>query len=240
MTMIGISTNLFHPKFHIKNPAPPDYEPLSISRYVKHRRERKRSSETTEKLAKTEGEQIPTVSTSNSKDHCSTENIRSIELGAKNKLLGTVQNDKNLIVRSMDRLNFLKVTNLEKALSLQSLEDFADVPVERHRSEELTFTGSRGNVAQNNCAGLTKSMESVSKVDEEPTFKEILFSPIYMLDLFWVSALRLRSWFFMGTFNPLIAYMAKGDDAIGKSPGMINEYLTGNSFACTSISRHIS
>ncbi|XP_064640568.1 equilibrative nucleobase transporter 1-like isoform X3 [Lineus longissimus] len=221
MTMVGTSTILLHPKYHIKNPLPPDYEPLSISRFIRRRREKKTSTDAVEKLSKDEEERapaitVPAVSISTDKDYNSAENVRNHDSCPQNKFLKPAGDDRNFMVRSMDRLHVLRDTNFEKALSLQSLQDFADVPVERRRSEELTlFVGSHDNLAKNHVD--TPGAGSVSKPGDDLkqlTFKEILLSGIYMLDLFWISVLRLRSWFFMGTFNPQITFMAKGDDAI--------------------------
>ncbi|KAL5016279.1 hypothetical protein ScPMuIL_005868 [Solemya velum] len=61
--------------------------------------------------------------------------------------------------------------------------------------------------------GRRKSVRS-TEMKPPKTFKQEMLSPLFMWDLMWMCFQRLRSWFFIGAFNPWITHMAGGDKAL--------------------------
>ena len=51
---------------------------------------------------------------------------------------------------------------------------------------------------------------------DRKTFRQVALSPLFLTDLLWISVQRLRSWIFVGMFNPWITRLACGDKALGK------------------------
>ena len=61
-----------------------------------------------------------------------------------------------------------------------------------------------------------ESMLQRKSIDEgKKTFRQVALSPLFLTDLLWISFQRLRSWIFVGMFNPWITRMACGDKALG-------------------------
>ena len=49
------------------------------------------------------------------------------------------------------------------------------------------------------------------------TFRQVVLCPLFLTDLLWISVQRLRSWIFVGMFNPWITRLACGDKTLGKN-----------------------
>ena len=52
--------------------------------------------------------------------------------------------------------------------------------------------------------------------EKRKTFRQVALSPLFLTDLVWMSVQRLRSWIFVGMFNPWITRLACGDKALGR------------------------
>ncbi|KAL8580959.1 hypothetical protein ACOMHN_017526 [Nucella lapillus] len=52
------------------------------------------------------------------------------------------------------------------------------------------------------------------KKTEGKSFRQVALSPLFLTDLLWISVQRLRSWIFVGMFNPWITRLACGDKAL--------------------------
>lgn len=58
-------------------------------------------------------------------------------------------------------------------------------------------------------------LQRKSSDEGKKTFRQVALSPLFLTDLLWISFQRLRSWIFVGMFNPWITRMACGDKALG-------------------------
>nr|KAG5713243.1 hypothetical protein BaRGS_007770 [Batillaria attramentaria] len=57
-------------------------------------------------------------------------------------------------------------------------------------------------------------IQSVTSPESRKTFRQVALSPLFLTDLMWMSFQRLRSWIFVGMFNPWITRLACGDKTL--------------------------
>ncbi|XP_078390052.1 equilibrative nucleobase transporter 1-like [Cetorhinus maximus] len=69
------------------------------------------------------------------------------------------------------------------------------------------------------------SQDSEGNEEEIPSFRSCIFSKLFLFTLLWLSIIQLRDSLFIGTLNPTLTLLAKGDS------GQVSR-LT-NAFACT-------
>ena len=53
--------------------------------------------------------------------------------------------------------------------------------------------------------------EEEGQTEEMVTLKQVLTSTLFIWDAVWMCCHRLRSWFFVGIFNPWITHLAEGN-----------------------------
>jgi hypothetical protein len=76
-------------------------------------------------------------------------------------------------------------------------------------SREATATGTTDP------GGECVEKQSILPKEKPKTFRQVVLSPLFVTDVVWISVHRLRSWLFVGMFNPWITQLACGDRALG-------------------------
>uniref|UniRef100_A0A3Q4AIP5 Solute carrier family 43 member 3a n=1 Tax=Mola mola TaxID=94237 RepID=A0A3Q4AIP5_MOLML len=61
----------------------------------------------------------------------------------------------------------------------------------------------------------------------EKTFRECILSWFFLWHLLWLSVMQLRHYFFIGTLNPMLQHLTRGE------PSLVNQYI--NAFAITQL-----
>lgn len=70
-------------------------------------------------------------------------------------------------------------------------------------------------------------LSQAASVKPEKTFRECFLSWFFLWHLLWLSVMQLRHYFFIGTLNPMLQHLTKGE------PSLVSQYI--NAFAITQL-----
>ncbi|KAM7389788.1 hypothetical protein PAMP_023744 [Pampus punctatissimus] len=108
---------------------------------------------------------------------------------------------------------------------------FIPYPLPDHYTYGITFgksNRSEQTVANANAEKTTDEMPlNKNPVKEEKGFRECLLSRLFIWHLVWLSVMQLRHYLFIGTFNPTLQQLTKGE------PSLVSQYT--NAFAITQL-----
>ena len=145
-----------------------------------------------------------------------------VNVGPREKLMADGFKEEIIIDgdvdKDMDETSEKLLSSEEKApLNIDSLDSMKDFDADgSDPKKDFSSDSSHSKKEINSDRSDPKKVFSSESSDSMKDFKKIAVSPLFFFDLMWMCFQRLRSWFFVGMFNPWITRLACGDKALGK------------------------